>query len=485
MNERELIRALSALGAPRIAVVGDFMLDRYLWGDATRISPEAPVPVVHARREEDRPGGAGNVALNLASLGAQALCFGALGSDRDGESLVRLLAEAGVETGGLQVCDDRPTVQKIRVLARNQQMLRVDREDATALATAVEEALLTALRSASWNALVLSDYGKGVLSPGLIEAALGEARRRGAPSVVDPKHRDLVRYRGASVVTPNRGEAEIAAGESLPDREALARVGERLRRDCGLEMLLVTLGADGMFLLGEGRTPFHLPTAARQVFDVTGAGDTVVAMIAVALAERLDAETAVRLANCAAGVAVAKVGTVAVGRDEVLHALHAEGVTHKTLDTDAFAALEAAAAAWRREGLRVVFTNGCFDLLHAGHVRYLQEARRQGDVLVIGLNDDDSVRRLKGPERPFNPLDDRSEVLSALACVDLVAPFSEDTPERLVRALGPDVLVKGSDWEGKEVAGAEAVRARGGEVRFVELLPGRSTTGLAERIRGA
>ncbi|MDA1261017.1 MAG: D-glycero-beta-D-manno-heptose-7-phosphate kinase, partial [Planctomycetota bacterium] len=469
MNERELIRALGALGAPRIAVVGDFMLDRYLWGDATRVSPEAPVPVVHARREEDRPGGAGNVALNLAAMGAHALCFGAIGSDRDGETLVHLLAEAGTEASGMQICGDRPTVQKIRVLARNQQMLRVDREEVRPLESEAEARLLAALCAATWDALVLSDYGKGVLTPNVIEAALAEARRRGAPSVVDPKHRHLGRYRGATLVTPNRAEAEAAAGELLPDREALALVGERLRRESGLEMLLVTLGADGMFLLGEGRAPFHLPTAARQVFDVTGAGDTVVAMLAAALAALLDAETAVRLANCAAGVAVAKVGTAAVGRDEVLHALHAEGATHKTIATDAFAALQAAAAAWRREGLRVVFTNGCFDLLHAGHVRYLQEARRQGDVLVIGLNDDESVRRLKGPERPFNPLEDRAEVLAALACVDLVAPFSEDTPERLVRELGPDVLVKGSDWEGKDVAGADAVRARGGVVRFVEL----------------
>ena len=485
MNERELIRALSALGRPRVAVVGDFMLDRYLWGDASRISPEAPVPVVHARREEDRPGGAGNVALNLSALGAQPLCFGAIGADRDGQCLSKLLADAGAETAGLKSFDARPTVQKIRVLARNQQMLRVDREDCAPLADAAADQLVAQLRAAAWDALVLSDYGKGVLTPRLIEGALAEARRRGAPSVVDPKHRDLARYRGATMVTPNRAEAEIAAGEPLPDHAALARIGERWRSSCGLELLLVTLGADGMFLLGAERVPFHLPTAARQVFDVTGAGDTVVAMIAASLAARLDPETAIRLANCAAGVAVAKVGTVAVGRDEVLHALHAEGLTRKTLPTDAHDALRAAAAAWRREGLRVVFTNGCFDLLHAGHVRYLQEARRQGDVLVIGLNDDASVRRLKGAPRPFNPLEDRAEVLAALACVDLVAPFSEDTPERIVRELGPDVLVKGSDWEGKEVAGADYVRAHGGVVRFVELLPGRSTTSLAERIRGA
>lgn len=485
MHERELIRALGALGAPRVAVAGDFMLDRYWWGDAGRVSPEAPVPVVHARREEDRAGGAGNVALNLAALGARPVCFGAVGEDRDGGLLRGLLSEAGAGVEGLIACADRPTAQKIRVLARNQQMLRVDREEVSPLARDAEQRMIAALRAAEWEALVLSDYGKGVLTPGLIAATLAEARRRGAPSVVDPKHRDLGRYRGASVVTPNRAEAEAAAGEPMPDLAALARIGERLRAEAGLDMLLVTLGGDGMFLLGAGRDPLHLPTAARQVFDVTGAGDTVVAMMAAGLAAGLEAEVCVRLANCAAGLAVAKVGTAAVGRDELLHELHAAGGTRKTLATDDWEALRAGAAAWRREGLRVVFTNGCFDLLHAGHVRYLQEARRLGDVLVIGLNDDGSVRRLKGPARPFNPLADRADVLAALACTDLVAPFSADSPEQMVRELAPDVLVKGADWEGKEVAGADAVRARGGEVRFVELLPGRSTTGLAERIRGS
>jgi len=484
LHARDLILALRGLGAPRVAVLGDCMMDRYVWGDAVRVSPEAPVPVVHARREEDRPGGAANVALNLAALGARPACFGAVGDDATGESLRRALAAAGADPSGLLTCGDRPTIQKTRIVARNQQMLRVDREVVLPLAAEREAALLAALCAAEWEALVLSDYGKGVLTPAVCAAALAEARRRGVPCVVDPKHRDFAHYRGATIVTPNRAEAEAAAGVALADDAALARHGEALRRAAGLDMLLITLGADGMFLLREGRAPLHLPTAARQVFDVTGAGDTVVAMVAAGLAGGLDAEICTRLANAAAGVAVAKVGTAAVGRDEVLHALHAVGAG-KVLAADDRAALASAAGAWRREGLRVVFTNGCFDILHAGHVRYLNEARSLGDVLVVGMNTDASVRRIKGEDRPFHAQDDRAEVLAALASVDLVAPFSADTPEDLVRALGPDVLVKGADWQGKEVAGADFVRARGGEVRFVALVPGQSTSGIAARIRRA
>ncbi len=484
MNERELATALRGLGAPRVAVLGDCMLDRYIWGDAGRVSPEAPVPVVHARREEDRPGGAANVALNLAALGAQPACFGAVGADAMGATLRAALAAAGVDAGGLVSCPDRPTVQKIRIVARNQQMLRVDREDVKPLGAAQEAELGAALCAAPWDALVLSDYGKGVLTPSLCALALAEARRRGAPSVVDPKQKDFSWYRGATIVTPNRAEAEAAAGAPLGDAAALALAGERLRRAAELRLLLVTLGAEGMLLLREGQAPLQLPTAARQVFDVTGAGDTVVAMVAAGLGGGLPAEAAVRLANVAAGLKVAKVGTATVGREELLHALHAAG-GDKVLAADDFAGAAALAAGWRREGLRVVFTNGCFDLLHAGHVRYLQEARRCGEVLALGLNSDASVRRLKGEGRPFNPLADRAEVLAALACVDAVIPFTDDTPEELIRHLGPDVLVKGADWRDREVAGAAAVRARGGEVRFVELLPGRSTTSLAGKIRGA
>ncbi len=484
MHARELLAVLEGLGRPTVAVVGDFMLDSYVWGDAGRISPEAPVPVVHAGREEARAGGAGNVALNLQDLGAQALCFGATGRDRAGGELRQGLRQAGARIEGLQELEDRPTTQKIRILARSQQILRVDREQAGPLPAAAAAALLRELETAAWDAVILSDYGKGVLDPEFLRAVLRLARSRGAPALVDPKSPDFARYSGATVVTPNRSEAEAAAGRPLPDLEALGEAGETLRREHGLEALLVTLGPEGMLLLREGAPPLRVPTAARSVYDVTGAGDTVIATLALGLAAAVPWEAAVHLANRAAGLAVGRLGTATVGRAELLQDLRASGDQGKVLQAGDTEGLQAALSTCRREGLRVVFTNGCFDILHAGHVRYLQEARSLGDYLVVGLNDDASVRRLKGPERPFNPLEDRATVLAGLACVDLVVPFAEDTPEALIRRVCPDVLVKGSDWKDKGVVGADFVRSRGGEVRLVELLPGRSTSGLADRIRG-
>jgi len=483
MNARELISCLRELGNPRVAVVGDFMLDHYVWGEANRVSPEAPVPVVHTEREDYRLGGAGNVAANLCEMGATVSCFGICGSDQPGDEMLNRLKQLG-DCGGVQRSESRPTTQKIRVMARSQQMLRVDREDAQALSEQEEAKLLEQLQATEWDAVILSDYGKGVLGPRVIEAVVKLAEERQVPSLVDPKHRDLSRYQGASVATPNRAEAELASGQCFADLEQLAEFGPSLLADSGLKSLLITLGPQGMFLLRNDAEPLHLPTAARQVYDVTGAGDTVIATLALALGGKLDWESSVRLANAAAGLAVAKVGTAAVGREELLHHLSAATPAHKIVDNNDSQALQAALASLRREGMRVVFTNGCFDILHAGHVRYLQEARRMGDALVIGVNSDDSIRRLKGEERPFNILDDRCEVLAALQCVDLVVPFSSDTPEELIKAVCPDVLVKGADWKDKGVVGADFVEANGGKVVLVDLLPGRSTTGIADRIRG-
>lgn len=483
MSERELITLLQDLGTPRVAVVGDFMLDRYVWGDAGRVSPEAPVPVVHAHREDHRLGGAGNVVANVCELGGSAACFGLLGEDEAAGEMSEGLSELGAETAGLVRDAERPTIQKIRIMARNQQMLRVDREQSTPIAEADARSLLDALAAASWDVLVLSDYGKGTLSPQVIEGALAEARRRGVPSVVDPKHRELARYRGAGVVTPNRAEAEVAAGVSLRETSTLQERGEQLRAEAGVDALLITLGPEGMYLLDGGQTGMHLPTAARQVYDVTGAGDTVVAMLAVARGGGASLEDAVRLANAAAGLAVAKVGTTAVGRRELLHSLRAAAALDRVVPAGDTEALKAALATFRREGRPIVFTNGCFDILHAGHVRYLREAARLGGALIVGLNSDASVNRLKGAERPINPVEDRAEVLAGLACVNLVAVFEADTPEELIRAICPDVLVKGADWKDKGVVGAEFVEAQGGEVKLIDLVPGRSTTAIVSRIK--
>jgi D-beta-D-heptose 7-phosphate kinase/D-beta-D-heptose 1-phosphate adenosyltransferase len=483
MTDRDLILLLQSLNPSKIAVVGDFMVDRYVWGDAGRVSPEAPVPVVRANCEDHRLGGAGNVAANISEMGAEAICFGVLGDDEAGKELQAGLEALGAQGSGMIVDPKRPTIQKTRIMARNQQMLRVDRENPAAVSDAVAEQLLQELLNAPWEALILSDYGKGALSQVVVTGALAEARRRGVPALVDPKHHDFSRYKGATLITPNRAEAEAACGENLTQMNALGEHGESLRQQAGVGALLITLGDQGMYLLEDQKSGLHLPTAARQVYDVTGAGDTVIAMLAVGLAGGADLPDAVRLSNVAAGLAVAKVGTTAVGRNEMEHHLRTSSSNHKIIFLGETDALSAGLATLRREGRPVVFSNGCFDILHAGHVRYLREARGLGDALVVGLNSDASVGRLKGPERPINHEEDRAEVLAALECVDLVVIFDEDTPENLIRSISPDVLVKGADWKDKGVVGAEFVKAQGGEVRLIDLVPGRSTSAIVERIR--
>lgn len=483
MPELEWIRVLENMGSPRVAVLGDFMLDRYIWGDAHRVSPEAPVPVVFSQREEDRPGGAGNVVANLAKLGAKVECYGLLGKDIAAHELESRLKDLGAETSGLLQHPNRPTSKKVRIMARSQQMLRVDQEDVAWIEEVWQERILACLAESTWDVLVLSDYGKGLLSRELVRNVLRLAAERKAPSLVDPKRKDFRHYSGATLVTPNRAEAEAAIGSALTTYSELAQQGEALRQKCDLTGLLITLGAEGMYLLREDAEPLHVPTAARQVYDVTGAGDTVISAMALALGAGVPWDIAVRLANAAAGLAVAQVGTAVVSREDILHHLQDGLPESKILQTGQRPGLEAVLTTLRSQGKRIVFTNGCFDILHAGHVRYLREAKRMGDVLIIGVNDNESVRRLKGPDRPINDLADRMEVLAALQHVDWVVSFAEDTPEDLIRSMNPDVLVKGSDWRDKGVVGAEYVRSQGGEVRFVELLPGRSTTAITERIR--
>ncbi|MCU0935630.1 MAG: bifunctional D-glycero-beta-D-manno-heptose-7-phosphate kinase/D-glycero-beta-D-manno-heptose 1-phosphate adenylyltransferase HldE [Gammaproteobacteria bacterium] len=455
------------------------MLDRYWYGATNRISPEAPVPVVHVQDVEDRPGGAANVALNVASLGAAVTLVGVTGADEAADTLAALVAVRGVDAR-LERRPGRPTVTKLRVLSRHQQLIRLDFEapvGGSALA-APGEALSDLLSAAA--VVVLSDYGKGTLAdPGALIAA---ARALGRVVIVDPKGRDFTRYRGATVVTPNQTELEAVVGVCKDLEELVAR-GERLRSELALEALLVTRSEHGMSLLREGRAPLHLPARAREVYDVTGAGDTVVGVLAAALAAGSELEQATALANLAAGLVVARLGTATVSAPELAAAL-APPVPPGGGVADERTLIEQVAAA-RARGERVVMTNGCFDILHAGHVRYLTEARGLGDRLLVAVNDDDSVRRLKGRDRPINPLDRRMAVLAALACVDWVVPFAEDTPERLVCALGPDVLVKGGDYRPEAIAGSECVRARGGQVVVLGYLPGCSTSELIATILGS
>lgn len=465
----------------RVLVAGDLMLDRYWSGTTRRISPEAPVPVVQVGAMEDRPGGAANVALNLAALGCQTYLVGVTGDDEAADILVIRLADAGVDTR-IHRRRGLPTITKLRVLAHHQQLIRLDFE--RSLAPQGEDplpALVAGLLDQA-DLLVLSDYAKGTLANP--QPLIAAAKERGKPVLVDPKGRDFLRYQGATLLTPNRAELEDVVGP-MEDDVALVEKGQRLRAELGLGALLVTLGERGMLLLRGGTGPcetaLHLPTRAREVYDVTGAGDTVIATLAAALAAGVALAEACTLANCAAGLAVGKLGTATVSARELERARRG-GEWHTILDAEA---LVAAVTEARAQGERVVMTNGCFDILHQGHVAYLQQARRLGDRLVVAVNDDGSVRRLKGRDRPINGVESRMAVLAGLASVDWVCPFAEDTPEDLICRVRPDVLVKGGDYRPDQIAGAECVRRAGGEVRVLPFLQGHSTTRIIRDIESA
>ena len=462
----------------RIVVAGDAMLDEYWFGDAARISPEAPVPVVRTGATEQRPGGAANVALNVAALGARASLVAVVGADERGTALTERLEASGVECRVVR-SSTLPTIHKLRVLVRNQQLIRLDSEQSFT-GCAAELADLFAKAVAGADAVVLSDYGKGTLSRAgdLIE----QCRKRKVAVLVDPKGRDFDIYRRATVLTPNQGELEAVVGH-WADEADLAGRAEALRARLDLEMLLVTRGERGMTLFARGAAPLTLGAQAREVFDVTGAGDTVIALLAAGLAARMPRADAVALANLGAGIVVGKIGAATVTRAELNLALHRHGSGGRGLVT--MPELEELVRAAKSLGARIVMTNGCFDLLHAGHVAYLEEAKSLGDHLIVAVNDDASVRRLKGSSRPVTPLADRMAVLAGLAAVDWVVPFAEDTPASLIERLLPHVLVKGGDWAPEQIAGGAAVVANGGKVVVLPYKAGRSTTNLIEALRRA
>ncbi|WP_136247183.1 bifunctional D-glycero-beta-D-manno-heptose-7-phosphate kinase/D-glycero-beta-D-manno-heptose 1-phosphate adenylyltransferase HldE [Halomonas borealis] len=467
---------LTALEHSRLLVVGDVMLDRYFHGGTSRISPEAPVPVVRVEEAEDRPGGAANVALNIASLGAQAALAGLVGDDDNADLLSRRLEDSGVSTHFAR-STEIPTITKLRVMSRNQQLIRLDFEqslgdvDTGPLTERVEAALGGA------DLVILSDYGKGTLAD--VQGLIGRVRAAGKRVLVDPKGSDFGKYRGASVMTPNLAEFEAVAGP-CPDDATLSERGEALRVELELEALLITRSEKGMTLIRGGHEPLHLPTRAREVFDVTGAGDTVIGVLGLALAAGHGFPEAMTLANLAAGLVVAKPGTATLSVAELYTALHGDKLAEFGAIGEP-ALVEAVRAAQAR-GERVVMTNGCFDILHAGHVAYLEQARRLGDRLIVAVNDDASIGRLKGPTRPINPLVRRMQVLAGLGAVDWVVPFAEQTPQRLIEAVLPDVLVKGGDYQPEEIAGGEAVWAAGGEVRVLDFEDGVSTTAMISTI---
>lgn len=477
----------------QILTVGDVMLDYYISGVTKRVSPEAPVPIVSKRSAWSVPGGAANVARGIARLGCSSSLVGLTGSDAPGETLRQQIAAEGIQSG-LVKSRSRPTTCKTRILAHGQQLLRVDEETVQKPDLEERVALRVNLeaRIADANALILSDYAKGVLLPGggaqsLAVDALALAQKAGIPVLVDPKGVDWSRYAGATCITPNTGEFikvceayGLWNGDGEPTSTERQALSEALCKKFNLGRILLTRGANGMTLYEPGNQPVHIRAIMREVADVSGAGDTVIATLAACAAKGDSWQEAARLANAAAGIAVTKLGAAPVSIQELNQAIN-EKRTNPKLYT--WHDLNEKIAQWRRQGQKVVFTNGCFDLLHPGHIALLNQCADFGDRLVIGLNTDESVKRLKGPERPIQNEESRAMLLSALANVDAIALFEEDTPERLIQLVKPDILVKGSDYKLEEVAGADFVKSYGGQVRLAQLVDGCSTTDLARRIK--
>jgi D-beta-D-heptose 7-phosphate kinase/D-beta-D-heptose 1-phosphate adenosyltransferase len=484
MQYSTTIALLDGFHAGRVLVLGDVMLDRFVYGSVQRISPEAPIPVLAVERSADMPGGAANVARNIAALGAHATLIGVCGDDGAAEALRSQLAVSPTIDVRLIVDPSRPTSLKTRYVADGQQVMRADRESREALPASIEAAVLSAFAGAlaGVDLVVLSDYAKGVLSPSLTRAAIDLAVRSAKRVIVDPKSKDFERYRGATILTPNRQELQLAAGRDCASEAELVTAARALLTGGLCDFLLVTRGKEGMSIIGADGAAVHQPTAARQVFDVSGAGDTVVATLALGLAAGGDVAQAASLANHAAGIVVGKRGTATVTTGEMIAALApADGRTdpHKIFSLDSVLRLS---RAWREQGLKIAFTNGCFDLLHPGHVSLLDQARRSADRLIVGLNADLSIRRLKGPNRPVQSEVARATVLAAIKSVDAVVIFAENTPIHLIEKLAPDVLVKGADYTVSTVVGADLVLQRGGRVVLADLLQGHSTTATVERV---
>jgi D-beta-D-heptose 7-phosphate kinase/D-beta-D-heptose 1-phosphate adenosyltransferase len=480
-----LADAARRFGGVTVLVVGDMILDRFVTGAIERISPEAPIPVLHGRSETKALGGAGNVVANITALGGRAIPLSVLGDDAASGEIIAMLESCCESVAGMSREPGRRTSAKSRFSALNQQVLRFDEEEIQPLRGDERARLLAAFNDNIGKAdiVVLSDYGKGVLLDGVARELIDIARTAGKPVLADPKGRDFSIYRGATAVTPNRKELGEAAGRDVMSDADIEAAARDLIGAHGIDFIVATRSEKGMSVVSADAAS-HIATVAREVFDVSGAGDTVVAAFALSLGSGLDRDSAAIVANAAAGVVVGKRGTAQVSADELTAALKRTHdparASHAVVSAETAARI---AEAWKREGLKVGFTNGCFDILHAGHVSLLQSARAACDRLIVGVNDDASTRRLKGPSRPVNGEHDRAFLLSALAAVDLVVLFAEDTPLELIRLLSPDVLVKGADYTVETVVGSEHVLAHGGKVMLVDLVAGRSTTGTIEKMR--
>ncbi|MEE8548840.1 MAG: D-glycero-beta-D-manno-heptose-7-phosphate kinase [Alphaproteobacteria bacterium] len=472
-----LAAEVEAFSGVRVLCVGDVMLDRFAYGEVERISPEAPIPVFRHQHEATMAGGAGNVLRNLSAIGVAARIVAVIGDDAAGAELRALIeAEPGAQAE-LFAAKGRETTIKTRYIAGSQQLLRADRETTTDIEPGMAERIVATVAAAvaETDAIVLSDYGKGVLTPEVTARIIEAARQAGKPVVVDPKGPDMSHYRGASVVTPNRRELAEASGLAVSDDAEIIIAAEKLIAGCGFEAVLVTRAKDGMTLVTAAGAE-HLEAMKREVFDVSGAGDTVVATLAAAIGAGVALVDAAAIANAAAGVVVGKVGTAAVEKSELIDALHGRDRSSAGSKLASFEAALERIARWRRKGLRIGFTNGCFDILHPGHVSLFDQARGACDRLVVGLNSDASVARLKGAGRPLQAEAARAAVLGSVASIDLVVVFADDTPMKLIEAIRPDVLVKGGDYTIEEVVGAEFVQSYGAKVLLAEIAPGHGTT---------
>lgn len=460
-----------------VTVIGDVMLDRYLSGSSSRISPEAPVPVVNINKIEDRAGGAANVALNVAALQAPCTLIGIVGCDEAGIKLKQFVQEHNVETNFVE-CQDLPTITKLRVLSRNQQLIRLDFEEG--FASIDQSFILHQLRNVihKTKVLICSDYGKGALVS--IEKMIQIANDANVPILIDPKGTDFKRYQNATLLTPNLSEFEVVAGK-VKSVEDLEQKALKMIDDFNLKALLVTRSEDGMSLIRKGKATVHFPTQAREVYDVTGAGDTVIATLATALASELDLVSACEISNKAAGIVVGKLGTSTASIQELKEAFcpyknTSEGIVTEDELLDKVTKLKTLHK-------KIVMTNGCFDILHKGHIDYLKKAHALGDILIVAVNSDESVKQLKGPTRPIIPLQNRMYMLDALSCVDFVVAFNEETPERLIAKILPDILVKGGDYIVEQIAGHKQVLANGGQVLTIELVADQSTTNIVKKIK--
>lgn len=452
---------------PKILIIGDLMLDHYVWGSVERISPEAPVQILKITRENNRLGGASNVALNLIALGAKAHICGIVGDDMDGKNIISLLDSAGVNRDLLCVKSDFQSIKKTRFIASNQQVLRVDRESVD---MSLDSQTLARIGDSleQFSAIILSDYGKGALSVDFTKQIIALANGKKIPILCDPKGDDYSKYANATLLTPNRKEAQIATNIRIDSRDSLLSALKKLKNDYNLKYGLITLSEDGMAIYDSKLT--QIPTLAKEVYDVTGAGDTVISALAFGLCNGMDIYESAKFANAAAAVVVGKIGSAQATRAEILSIMGGD------MHIDEIELI----ADLKRSGKKIVFTNGCFDILHLGHISYLREAKSYGDILVVGLNSNESVRRLKGDSRPINDESDRAQILRELECVDFVIIFDEDTPLNLIRQIQPDILVKGADYKGKEVVGSEIVS----DVRLVDFVPNKSTSEIVKKIKG-